>query len=178
MRNAGTKILSDGSVSIMLPLTPYTKKNSQNIFHKNITKADGTEKKVPFVSPSTQYKQYEKDCGIFLRPLGIQGPVNIRAYFYMKTFKAVDLTNLNEALHDILQAYGVIAEDNCRVVAGTDGSRVFYDKDNPRTEVLITGMEATFPEPKRRASCTGARQFDDPIRKGDGRVDDTQNRNG
>lgn len=153
--NAGTKVLPDGSVSIMLPLVPYTKKNSQNIFYKNVAKTDGTEKRVPFVSPSTQYKQYEKDCGIFLRPLGIHCPVNIRAWFFMRTLKAVDLTNLNEALHDILQAYGVIVEDNCRIVVGTDGSRVYHDKENPRTEVLITRTEATFPEPKYRTKKSG-----------------------
>ena len=69
--NAGTKVLSDGSVSIVIPLPPYTKKNSQDIFYKYTNKADGSVKKVPFVSPSKQFKQYEKDCGIFLRPLGI-----------------------------------------------------------------------------------------------------------
>jgi len=53
----------------------------------------------------------------------------------------VDLTNLHEALHDILVKCEVLEDDNCKIIAATDGSRVMYDKDNPRTEVVITAME-------------------------------------
>ena len=53
----------------------------------------------------------------------------------------MDLVNLEEALCDLLVAYGVIEDDNCRIVASMDGSRVSYDKDNPRTEVEITKIE-------------------------------------
>ena len=49
-----------------------------------------------------------------------------------------DLTNLHEALHDILVKYHVIADDNCKIIVSTDGSRVLYDRENPRTEVTIT----------------------------------------
>lgn len=148
--NAGTKVLPDGSVSILIPLPPYTKKNSQDIFYKYIDKPDGTRKRVPFVSPSSQFKQYEKDCGIFLRPLGIDYPVNVMAKFYVSAMRVTDLTNLNEALHDILQDYGVIIGDDCRIIVGTDGSRVYYDKENPRTEVLITRTDPTFPDRKTK----------------------------
>ena len=141
----GTKVLKDGSVSILIPLPPYTKKNSQNIYYKNVKKYDGSKKKVPFVAPSSNYRQYAKDCAIFLKPLMIDGPVNVKALFYMKRMREVDLTNLNEALHDILQACGVIKDDGCRIIVSTDGSRVYYDKDNPRTEILITETEGTFP---------------------------------
>jgi hypothetical protein len=34
--------------------------------------------------------------------------------------------------------YGVIEDDNSNVVVSVDGSRVLYDKENPRTEVEIT----------------------------------------
>jgi Holliday junction resolvase RusA-like endonuclease len=52
-----------------------------------------------------------------------------------------DLTNLNEALHDILVKCGVLKDDNSKIVAATDGSRVLYDKQNPRTEVYIEPLE-------------------------------------
>lgn len=142
---AGTKRLPDGSYSIIIPLQPYTKKNSQEIYYKYVTGENGAQKKVPFISPSKAYRQYQEDCMPFLRAVSIDYPVNIRAHYYMGTRKVADLTNLNEALHDILQNRGVITGDDCRIVAGTDGSRVFYDKDFPRTEVLITRIEATFP---------------------------------
>lgn len=94
---AGTKTLPDGSIQIIIPLPPITKKNHQQICWKN---GQG-DKKTPFVRPSAQYGQYEKDCSLFLRSLGIDQPVNVSAKFYMPTRRRVDLTNLNEALHDI-----------------------------------------------------------------------------
>jgi Holliday junction resolvase RusA-like endonuclease len=56
----------------------------------------------------------------------------------MPTHRRVDLTNLLEALNDILVKYGVIEDDNSNVVVSVDGSRVLYDKENARTEVEIT----------------------------------------
>ena len=64
-------------------------------------------------------------------------PVNVRALFYMPTKRRVDLVNLLQALLDILVKYDVLEDDNCNIVASTDGSRVLYDKENPRTEVII-----------------------------------------
>ena len=55
----------------------------------------------------------------------------------MPTRRIVDLTNLEEAIDDILVKYGVLKDDNSRILVSHDGSRVLYDKDNPRTEVTI-----------------------------------------
>ena len=93
-----TKAFKDGSIQIIIPLPPITKKNHQQICWKNSSRG----KKIPFVRPSAQYSQYEKNCAVFLKPLGIDQPVNVAAKFYMPTKRRVDLTNLNEALHDIL----------------------------------------------------------------------------
>lgn len=43
---------------------------------------------------------------------------------------------------DLLVAYGIIEDDNSKIVASMDGSRVSYDKDNPRTEAEITGLDS------------------------------------
>ena len=136
----GTTTLSDGSIQIIIPLPPVTKKNHQQICWKN---GQGG-KKTPFVRPSAQYGQYEKDCALFLKPLGIDQPVNVSAKFYMPTKRRVDLTNLNEALHDILVHYGVLTDDNAKIIVSTDGSRVCWDKAEPRTEILITATDPTF----------------------------------
>lgn len=56
----------------------------------------------------------------------------------MDTKKKVDITNLNSALHDVLTKYRVIADDDSKIAGATDGSRVRYDKNNPRTEVYIS----------------------------------------
>lgn len=131
--------MKEGRIEILLPMRPYTKKNSQQIF---VSKKSGKR----FIHPSTQYTQYAHDCGYFLKPLGINYPINTECRFYLPTRRTSDLTNLIEAVHDILQDYGVIDDDNCRVIVSVDGSRVYYDKENPRTELIITKANPTFPE--------------------------------
>lgn len=55
--------------------------------------------------------------------------------------RKVDLANLIEATCDILVKAGVLADDNSHIVAAHDGSRVDYDKKNPRVEIWIEEME-------------------------------------
>ena len=50
-------------------------------------------------------------------------------------------TNLLEAIDDILTHYCVIEDDDAQHVGGHDGSRVLYDKENPRTEIYITTLD-------------------------------------
>ena len=64
----------------------------------------------------------------------------MRCLFYMPTRRVVDLVGLLQAIDDVLVHYGVIQDDNSRIVASHDGSRVLYDKANPRTEIEITGV--------------------------------------
>lgn len=120
-------------VKFTIPLPPITKKNSQRIL---VNKATGR----PFIAPSEQYKQYEKDAQWFIRERPrIDYPVNVKCVFYMLTRRRVDLTNLLEAADDVLVHAGVIADDHSGIVVSHDGSRVMYDKENPRTEIEITG---------------------------------------
>lgn len=70
----------------------------------------------------------------------IDRTVNVKATFYMPTHRIVDLVNLQEALLDVLVKHRVLDDDNSRIVVSMDGSRVEYDKENPRTEVEITGV--------------------------------------
>ena len=58
----------------------------------------------------------------------------------MPTRRKTDLTNLLEAVDDILVHAGIIADDNYTIIASHDGSRVLYDKYRPRTEITITRM--------------------------------------
>lgn len=69
--------------------------------------------------------------------LNINEPVTVRCMYYMPTRRRVDLVNLLEATHDLLVKYEVLADDNCGIIYSVDGSRVLYDKENPRTEVEI-----------------------------------------
>lgn len=122
-------------MKLVIHMPPRTKKNSQRIFR-------GANGKV-FIAPSKAYKDYEANAGFYLRHTEkpIDYKINIKAIFYMPTRRRVDLVNLEEALCDVLVRYRVIADDNCKIVASMDGSRVEYDPKDPRTEIEITGME-------------------------------------
>ena len=118
-------------VKFTIPLAPISKKNSQRILQNRSTGR-------PFIAPSAQYKQYESDAARFIpRGVTIRWPVNVKTVFYMPTRRRVDLVNLEEAAHDVMVTCGLLADDNRDIIAGTDGSRVYYDKENPRTEVEI-----------------------------------------
>ena len=115
----------------VIRLAPISKKN-----HSQIIRNTKTGKLM--VIPSKQYKEYEHESAWFMPHIKtIDRPVNIRAVFYMPTRRRVDLVNLLQALCDILVKYSVLEDDNFNIVAGFDGSRVDYDKENSRTEVWI-----------------------------------------
>ena len=92
------------------------------------------------VIPSAKYKKFEKDCKDWLPKMDepINDPVNVACLYYMPTRRRVDLVNLQEATLDILVKYGILEDDNSNIVVSMDGSRVLYDKDNPRSEIIIT----------------------------------------
>ena len=118
-----------------IPIAPVTKKNSMQVSVR-----DGK----PNVRQSKPYLQYESDCLKLITgqyKLNINYPVNIKATYFMPTQRRVDLINLHSALHDILVKANVLMDDNCQIVVSTDGSRVLYDKERPRTEVTITPYE-------------------------------------
>ena len=133
----------------MIPLNPKTKKNSQEILYKHIYSPKGVYSKtrgilkylgVPFISQSKAYKQYEADAGWFLRwrKPPINEPVNVKCIFYRDSERRCDQTNLLEAIDDILVKYGILADDNFKIIVSHDGSRVKVDKKKPRTEIVIT----------------------------------------
>ena len=121
-----------------LDVVPRTKKNSQQIIF-----AKGRR----LIIPSKLYQQFEKDCVSQIEDnlrKNISSPVNIKAVFYTKERRRVDLTNLLEALDDMLVKADVI-EDDCRdIIASHDGSRVYYDKENPRIEVEIEEVKGEY----------------------------------
>lgn len=120
-----------------IPLAPVTKKNSPRIANR------GQYSKI---LPSKAYVQYEKDAGYFLPERGKShtGPCEVECLFYMPTRRRVDLTNLLEAIDDVLVKYQVLKDDDSKIIISHDGSRVLHDPAHPRTEVTIRflGSEA------------------------------------
>lgn len=115
---------------------PRTKKNSARILRSGAGR--------PFVAPSKAFEEYQGIClWQIKRPHSpISARVNVRCVYYMKTARRVDLANLIEATTDILVKAHVLEDDNSKIVAAHDGSRVEHDKKNPRAEIWIEEMEA------------------------------------
>jgi len=117
-----------------VPGNPRTKKNSQIVVNH-----------IPI--PSKAYRDYARDTAVWWKHQAavlrkpIDYPVNVQCVYYMQTRRKCDLTNLLECSDDIMVQYGILQDDNCSIVAGHDGSRVLYDKDNPRVEITITRIE-------------------------------------
>lgn len=128
---------------IIIPLPPITKKNSQQIRWRLMrNKRTGRLEKTPYIAPSEAYLNYENKALWFIQKgANIDTPVNVKCLFYMPTKRKCDLTNLLEAVDDILVKARVLADDNYTIIESHDGSRVYYDKDNPRTEIYITKNE-------------------------------------
>ena len=118
-------------MKFIINVEPHTKKNSSQLVW-----AGGR----PRIIPSKKYKQFEEEC-LYQIPATckqcIDYPVNVKAIFYMKTKRRVDLTNLLEALDDMLVKAEVLQDDNRDIVASHNGSLVLYDKDKPHIEIEI-----------------------------------------
>lgn len=122
-------------VNFTIPVQPISKKNSQQIMTNKQTGK-------PFIYPSKKFKEYEQTAFWFIpKGLTIDTACNIKCLFYMGTRRRVDLTNLLEAVDDIMVKAGLLVDDDFTIIQSHDGSRVLYDKENPRTEVYITKAE-------------------------------------
>ena len=118
------------TLNFTIDVAPVTKKN-----HQSIVRAGGKL----LVIPSKQYKAYETACSEFMPDAEtITEPINLKCVYYMPTKRKADITNLLQATCDVLVKYKVIEDDNFNIVYSVDGTRVLYDKENPRTEVTIT----------------------------------------
>lgn len=126
----------------LIPGNPVSKKNSQRI-------ATNRKTGKPFILQSKNYNDFETAASYFLQPKPkkpIEYPVTVKCTFYMKTRRKVDKSNLEASIHDILTKYDIIADDNRDIVASTDGSRVYYDKDNPRVEIEISPINEEYEQ--------------------------------
>ena len=124
----------------LIPEIPRSKKNSQQIC---INRKTGRR----FVRQSDQYNDFETAASYYLQPKPkkpIDYPVTVKCTFWMPTRRKVDKSNLEAAIHDILVKYGILDDDNRDVLASTDGSRVYYDKTNPRVEIEISPLQEEY----------------------------------
>lgn len=122
---------------------PRTKKNHQMIAGSGSKCPVCKKPQKQWIRQGTAHDQFAESAKWQLKPRPpkpIECPVNVKCLFYMKTRRVVDSLNLLAAVDDILVEAEILKDDNSRIVVAHDGSRVLYDKDNPRVEITITKM--------------------------------------
>ena len=126
------------------PLDPRTKKNSQMIAGTGVHCPYCGKPKKQFIRQGKANQAYTVKAYPHLRPkpeAPINTPVHIKYLFYMGTRRKVDKLNLQAAADDLLVLTDIIKDDNASIVKSHDGTRVRYDKENPRTEIYIYDFE-------------------------------------
>lgn len=112
---------------------PYVKKNNQKV-------ANVGGRWVKYNTP--KYRLWERQAHMQIMAAGgpptpIDTPVILLCNFFMQSRHRVDLSNLYEGVQDVLVKTGVLADDNHTIIVGHDGSRVRYDRQNPRVEIAL-----------------------------------------
>lgn len=130
-------------IQYVIPLEPRTKKNHMRIAGSGAKcKACGRFLR-QYILQSKAHDDYKKQALRYLNPRPdepINEPVQVTYMFYMKTKRVVDKCNLMAAADDLLVDAGILEDDNSRILVSHDGTRVLYDKANPRTEITITAI--------------------------------------
>lgn len=126
--------------SYVIPLDPRTKKNHQTIVGTGPACPVCRKRAKQFIRQGHANTKYAAAAAKYLQPRPakpISGTVKIAYKLYMQTRRKVDDLNLYASLDDILVHEKVLADDNISIIRSRDGSRVFYDKENPRAEIYI-----------------------------------------
>lgn len=135
------------TLKFVVPLDPRTKKNHMQIVGKGPKCPTCNRPYKQFVKQGRAYDEYAGNAIACLTHSSripqspISMPVHIKYTFYLQTHRLVDQNNLIAAMDDILVAAKVLSDDNCNVIKSYDGTRVLYDKENPRTEIVISPFE-------------------------------------
>ena len=66
----------------------------------------------------------------------IVDPVWVKFLFFIKGHRKIDLSNLYQGAEDALVKAGILENDD--LIDSHDGSRRYYDADNPHIEITIT----------------------------------------
>jgi hypothetical protein len=124
----------------IIPLNPRPKKNEHRIGGSGPKCPVCKKYKKQFVRNGSKTTEFAFEAARFLQPRQakpIPGPVRLVYRCFRETKHRVDDLNLYEALDDLLVKEGVLADDNINIIRSRDGSRCFYDKENPRAEIYI-----------------------------------------
>jgi hypothetical protein len=130
-----TKVQQYLKIEITIPGSVVSKKNS-----KIATMVGGVN--VPrraIILPSNAYKKWEKQAQEALWgqvKFEFNEPIQVTALFFYKGNRP-DLSGACESIGDMGE--GILWE-NDKLIESWDGSRLFHDLKNPRTELTITAL--------------------------------------
>lgn len=124
----------------VIPLDTRAKKNSHRIAGSGPRCPMCGKFQKQFVRNGTTATEFAFQAAKYLhpkppKPLG--GTVHLVYRVYTATWHKKDDLNLYEALDDILVKEKILEDDNRKIIRSRDGSRVLYDKNNPRAEIYI-----------------------------------------
>ena len=124
----------------VIPIDPRTKKNHMSICGTGPKCPKCGKRKKQFVRQGTAHSKYAFEAACFLNPrppVPISEEVHLVYRLYMQTRRRVDDLNLYASIDDILVHEKLLADDSIKYIRCRDGSRVDYDKENPRAEIYI-----------------------------------------
>lgn len=124
----------------VIPLDPRTKKNSHRIAGKGRRCPVCGKFERQFIRNGNVATDYAIFAAPYLHPgpgKPIDEPIQLVYRLYTQTRHRKDDLNLYEMLDDILVQEGVLKDDDRKIIRSRDGSRVLYDRENPRSEIYI-----------------------------------------
>lgn len=119
-------------LKIIIPTTPRSKKNSQQIiYNKKMGRM--------MVVQNKRYTEFEKECKNYIPKLDkpINYPVNLQCKFFVADARKRDIVNFLEAIQDVLVKYKVFEDDDYSIVASIDGCSMEIDREYPHIEIYI-----------------------------------------
>lgn len=128
----------------VIPIDPKTKKNSHRIAGCGPRCPVCGKYAKQFVRNADKTTEFAFHAARYLQPKPqkpIDRPVHLIYRLYTATQHRKDDLNLYEALDDILVKEGILKDDDRKTIRSRDGSRVLYDKENPRAEITIYTYE-------------------------------------
>ena len=122
-------------ITLVIPGSPRTKKNSGRIVH-----AGGLR-----LLPSKAWEQWANQVSPMLRAWALRNrlqpiayPVNCAAIFYRDADRG-DAVGFYQGLADVLEKAGIVEND--KFIVSWDGSRLRKDAARPRVELALTPTE-------------------------------------